>query len=419
MIEHNLFYYPYASFTNTQLPLLKVAALYFDKLYILDPEKATGGSVGSGDVAADVALLEREHILTRVSPEEVLKKYEDEIAAAIRADLDDSEFLRLCEQSGRAQLWTLALAKVPKEIREHEEHREYAKLKPQDEAMQHLMGDLPRSLAGSAMRYTEGYAEVTQRLSGQEFVYDEERQSGSRQIEYRYADYPLPLGEAIMMNHALFAGLLYAEATPVTDDRFHNEALSLKLRRAARDPAVQDSQAKRAEQSRIDLLAHGTLTDSRLSLPVLDPKLSLEEVLAYRAANDAALRQTRDKLGRMAGRIKAEPWSEAFATELKRETIPKVLDELDEARKARDAWLQSNKGRLALSGTSILLGAAAVGLAVFAAPVTPIALAIAGVSLGSSAAIPGVQWARDWRDGKKSGHANGLHYLLSEPVAET
>lgn len=36
MTEHNLFYYPYASFTNAQLPLLKVAALYFDKLVTLD-----------------------------------------------------------------------------------------------------------------------------------------------------------------------------------------------------------------------------------------------------------------------------------------------------------------------------------------------------------------------------------------------
>jgi len=35
MNEHNLFYYPYASFTNAQLPLLKVAALYFEKLDIL------------------------------------------------------------------------------------------------------------------------------------------------------------------------------------------------------------------------------------------------------------------------------------------------------------------------------------------------------------------------------------------------
>ena len=34
MTEHDQFYYPYASFTNAQLPLLKVAALYFDKLVV-------------------------------------------------------------------------------------------------------------------------------------------------------------------------------------------------------------------------------------------------------------------------------------------------------------------------------------------------------------------------------------------------
>ena len=60
MTEHNLFYYPYASFTNAQAPLLKVAAIYFDKIYILDPEKANSGSIGIGNVASDVDLLERE-----------------------------------------------------------------------------------------------------------------------------------------------------------------------------------------------------------------------------------------------------------------------------------------------------------------------------------------------------------------------
>lgn len=48
MTEHKLFYY--ASFTNAQLPLLKVAALYFDKLFLLDPD-----SVGRG---ADQQTLE-------------------------------------------------------------------------------------------------------------------------------------------------------------------------------------------------------------------------------------------------------------------------------------------------------------------------------------------------------------------------
>jgi hypothetical protein len=36
-----MFNYPYASFTNQQLPELKVAALYFDKLTILDPVGAS------------------------------------------------------------------------------------------------------------------------------------------------------------------------------------------------------------------------------------------------------------------------------------------------------------------------------------------------------------------------------------------
>ena len=37
MTPHRLYYYPYASFTNQQLPLLKVAAVWFDELMILDP----------------------------------------------------------------------------------------------------------------------------------------------------------------------------------------------------------------------------------------------------------------------------------------------------------------------------------------------------------------------------------------------
>lgn len=37
MTDHNLLYYLYASCTNAQLPLLQVAALWFDKLNILDP----------------------------------------------------------------------------------------------------------------------------------------------------------------------------------------------------------------------------------------------------------------------------------------------------------------------------------------------------------------------------------------------
>ncbi len=37
MTDYSLFYYPYASFNDAQLPLLKVVALWFNKLVILDP----------------------------------------------------------------------------------------------------------------------------------------------------------------------------------------------------------------------------------------------------------------------------------------------------------------------------------------------------------------------------------------------
>ena len=88
MTSHNLFYYPYASFTDTQLPLLKVAALWFDKLVILDPIGASWDSIGADHIARDaVRQLKDAGILEIVTPTMVLAKYEAAIAAAIRRDI--------------------------------------------------------------------------------------------------------------------------------------------------------------------------------------------------------------------------------------------------------------------------------------------------------------------------------------------
>ena len=73
----------------------------------------------------------------------------------------------------------------------------------------------------------------------------------------------------------------------------------------------------------------------------------------------------------MARRIEAEPWTEEFAAELEHKTIPNIATELGEARKARDAWLKSKRGRLALSATGIAVGAAAAVLSVLAVPRRP------------------------------------------------
>ena len=395
MSEHSIFYYPYADLKNEQLPLLKVAALYFDKLYILNPHQASyaPNSVTleiDGTVENDLRLLDgREdpsiRILEYISPAEVLGKYEQEIAKAVRADMEDEAFQSLCRVSGQAVRWELALEKVPKELQQDQA------MLQQDQAMQRLMGELPRAVADPQTWYLEAEA-----------PYD-----------FRRGGYPLALGESIMINHALFGGLLYTGSTPLTDDPFHNRVLDLKIQRAKKILAVRQvlEDRIRQRQLRADLLVASVLTDSQLKLPVLNPKMPLEEVLEYRAKYADALQEARDKLGWMARRIEAEPWSDEFASELEHKTIPDIADELKEVRKARDSYLKSRRRR-ALVGSGVVVSAATVLLTVFAAPITPVALVIAGLSLYTGVAIPGAEWLLNRSDDKKTMQENGLHYLL-------
>ena len=102
MTEHSIFYYPYASFKGEQQLILKAAAHYFDKLHILNPSKANWAGIGQSPLSHDLELLEQEKILVRIAPEDILHKYENCIAESIRSDLEDPEFLKLCEQSGWA-----------------------------------------------------------------------------------------------------------------------------------------------------------------------------------------------------------------------------------------------------------------------------------------------------------------------------
>jgi hypothetical protein len=422
MTEHNLFYYPYASFTNTQLPLLKVAALYFDKLTILDPVGASWDTIGADHVARDaVRQLKDAGILEIVTPATVLTQYQASIAAAIRRDMGDREFLDLCHAHSLAtgkQRWTLSLAKVPQNLQT-------------DKMMRHLMGDFAREPLANAeslgsepesyVSYDESevgaiidqHAEFRRlRQSASEVhVFDEYREGYDGDVEYRYADFPLALGEAIMMNHALFAGLLQAGATPISDDPFHSQALALKLERAAQEPAIQQAIADRAarRQLKAGALAGAALTDTEIKLPILNPAMPLAEVLEYRQRNPEALARVRDKLGLMAQRIQAEPWSADFAHEIETQTLPDLIKQLGLAAESRNAWLGTKQW---LTAAGITVGAASAVLAVVIAPITPVALAVAGLGLVSGTALPGAEWLIDWRNGKKTSQENGLHYLL-------
>jgi len=398
-MPNSIFYYPYASFTDRQAPLLKAAALYFDAIYILDPLKASWGGIGPGEVAADVQTLEHEGILKRVAPEEVLSRMENAIAEAIRADLRTPEFLDMCEKRGQGRLWTLALAKVPKAIRDDPRY------KPLDASMRRTMGELPQSIV-QELSYVETLAKYAEAVS----MYDEFR----GQVEYRYADFPLAVGEAIMLNHALYGSLLYAQATPLTDDPFHQQVLDLKLRRAEYLPEIRQIVEDRARERQIkkDLLAGRALTD--VDLAVLSPKLQLDEILKFREDNKDTLTELREELGLMARQIRSQPWTKEFEDCLESDTLPKLQKSMKDGFKARDGWLKGGRGKLALKAAGLTFGAAAavITLATAATPLLPVAVAATAFGMLGDNVIPGVELVMDWRKGKKAAEENGLNYLI-------
>jgi hypothetical protein len=411
MNNHEIFYYPYASFKEEQTPLLKVAAIYFDKLYILDPEKSSSGMIGIQDpkVAKDVALLEHKSvkIVERVAPEDIVEKYEKAIAKAVRDDMQDKEFIQHCATSNK-DYWTIALAKIPKGIRNDK------KYKPKDKAMQRLMGKVPREAADNAKRlYDETYGERMSPIYDEKYVFDETVHGPTKEIEFRYADYPVELGESIMMNHALFAGLLHSNATPLTDDPFHNKALEIKIKRVRQIPELAKllEDVQRADRIRQNLLAQRVITDRQLQLPIIAPDQPLEKILEYRDKNKDLLSTTRKQLAWLAREIRQTPWTKEFDEEIHRNVIPKQIRPLlEENKKARNGWLKT-------AGMGIAVTAATAGLFINPVPFLSVPMFIGVMALAGKHVIPGIEEILKWREQRKSKQESGMHYFLKYKAA--
>ena len=431
MTENRLFYYPYATMFNAQLPLLKTAALYFDKLVLLDPRDATWDRIGPDPSALDeVLLLERHGLLERVSPTAVFKDYSSAFTQAVREDIHDPEFLQLCsdqaQQTGR-HIWSLALAKVPDDLLADQQLRSLLgntaprlanemayRIDQYTEhrlALSHLTGNKDSNVSSQELRQSAD----DRNFGNSRHVYDELRQdSAGNVLNYRYIEVPLALGEAIMVNHALFSGLFLSQATPIADDPFHAKILAHKLRRATKNPLVRQILNDRVRERRLrsDLFATAALPDADLNLPALGPDVPVAAVLEYRQDHADELTQVRAHLATLARRIETDPWTDDFARELDHRTIPDLRDELNALRQQRDDWVHRGRKHAMLSAAGLAAGTGAAVLTVFAAPVTPIILAIAGLSLVSGSVIPGAEWVKSWREGKAAGHENGLSYLL-------
>jgi len=377
MGQHSVFYYPYASLGTEQSLLLKAAALYFDKLFILDPLKASWAMIGPGERESDLQLLESEGILQRVAPEDVLLRNDKTIADAIERDLADPEFMNLCAGK-EGKRWTLALAKVPLAIRNDPKYH------PLDQAMRTMMTDVG---VGSGSRYVEG-------------TYDEYREVGAGSVEYRYADYPFAVGEAIMLNHALVGSLLHADAVPLTDDPLHNRILSYKLQKAREIPEIRDVLESRQQEQRFAGMSAAAQALTDLQLGVIPEDLTIDQILEYRRQHGDELQLVRDKLAWMAREIACEPWTKAFDDEVHHKLIPALHAQMEPAKSSLSSWLKA---------AAIAVGGAAAVLGIFGNPLTPVVVGVAALTIGKDVGIGGLESFLDWKNGKTQ---NGLHYLL-------
>jgi hypothetical protein len=95
-------------------------------------------------------------------------------------------------------------------------------------------------------------------IAGRSYIEGYKDEEGVK--EYRFGDYPVELGESIMINQALFGGFLHSKATPVTDEPFHNKILDLKIRLASNSPEVKSilenrDKMRRMKESQLALTA--------------------------------------------------------------------------------------------------------------------------------------------------------------------
>lgn len=168
-------------------------------------------------------------------------------------------------------------------------------------------------------------------------AYDETSlDSGGQERQFRQGDFPLPLGESIMLNHALFGGLMKAGAIPVTDDPFHHRVLLRKIQRLRQMPGMRGllEELERSTNARSSFLAMASFQDPklRLELPAFAPEVPIERLYEFRTRHAAELERARTEMAWLAQEIEHGPWTDEFERAVAHEMLPRFQAQGWEAR---------------------------------------------------------------------------------------
>lgn len=171
--QFEAFYYPYTAIHS--IDSLKVALLYFDKIWILSPDSVyRGRSSFRSETQEIVRDLSNHNMVELVNPADAMRAYEDKLSSFIEHDLDYGVFRDL---RGAPSQFRLYLSKIPRGI----------------------LGRLSRK-------------------------YEIQLDSDAQTIFV-----PFEFGESVILNHMLLSSSRYG-LVPFTDERIHDTALRSKLR---------------------------------------------------------------------------------------------------------------------------------------------------------------------------------------------
>jgi hypothetical protein len=418
MSGHNIFYYPYASIED--VGMLKRALLYFDKIVLLDPSRATTEDLTlkpSTEWDCAVGKL-GSAIIERIEPHENIGDDYKVIADNVQQDLDSEEFWDLCGPYCTSQ-WLIASSKIPDDFERDTRLRQLLIGLPNYvQSAPHAMPAILEAM--KERRFVEERVPLREALRevGPGFgpdrqhayrslaqVAEERAQIADQPLEYRLVPLPFPIGESLMVNHVLRIMEQRPDVVPFTDDKLHDQFLRWKYtqlaqRRVTRSLLQDADLIRRTAQA--NLTAVRVLT---FELPDMT-QASFDQILELREHRQPELEAFRTRMQKLAADIERNYWEDSFAAEVARCVAQEIDPELNSV-KASFASLKGAKWRWLTDAGTGLMSLSSTPLVFSVLPGMPIGLIIA---------LAGGMYALDsfldTRKAKAEHRRNGVTFLL-------
>lgn len=312
----------------------KTALLYFDKIALIDPYLGScEWSTGFDDLIADIHTLIKEQIVELIDPAKVFSRFGNEIMDGVIQDLHDPDYLSLCEPFIYSQ-WVLESGKLP---------NNHA-----DKWLQYLLENIPKLACQSIVhnirnQYLRHFDERKMYFyGGVERELDKEISHLFKEIFYderRVLMLPFPVGESILVGHAL-AAVAHGEFIPFCNDRTHLDVLKVKIRRHSNNRAFKAvlheyGYLKDVKES---ILAQDVLTET---VPSLE-QVPIKTLLRFREEKADELENFRIEMRKLVTEIESDPWDSDFENHI-RDIIdsrvnPALKDLENEIRGCKDSF---------------------------------------------------------------------------------